>query len=101
MTLTGTVRNGAVILDPGTQLPEGARVELRLVDEDDFDWDETEAAFLPADHPMALYDRETELAILRESIAEAKAGYPGRPLDEVMKELAAKYKLPPVNTENP
>ncbi len=39
---------------------------MRLVARDDFDWSETEAALLPPDHPMAPYDRETELAILRE-----------------------------------
>ena len=51
---------------------------------------------VPPDHPMAPYNREVELALLRESIAELNAGYPGRLLDEVMAEIAAKYNLPPV-----
>jgi len=87
--ITGTVVNGAVVLDAGTRLPEGARVNLELIEE------------LPPDHPMAPYHRETELAILRESIAEMRAGYPGRPFDEVMAEIAAKYDLPPVDATEP
>ena len=30
MTYTGTVRNGAVVLDPGVDLPEGAEVRVGI-----------------------------------------------------------------------
>ena len=72
---------------PGFSCPRAAQVEMRLVDEDDFELSEAEAASLPPDHPMAPYNREVELAILRESIAEAEAGHPGTPLREAFEEL--------------
>lgn len=85
MSMTGTVVNGAVVPDGGVRLPEGAKVYFELADDD-----------LPPDHPMGPYDRATEIALLRQSISEMQAGYPGRPLEEVMAEIAAKYNLPPV-----
>ena len=96
MTITGTVVNGAVVPDAGTDLPEGARMLMTLVEECEEDWPDLPDENLPPDHPMAPYNREVEIAILKESIAEMKAGYPGRPLEEVMAEIAAKYNLPPV-----
>ena len=99
MTITGTVRNGTVVPDAGQQLPEGARVEMKLVDGDDFEWTEAEAASLPPDHPMAPYNREVELAILRESIESVKNGEPGRPLRDVFEELSKKYGLGPLPPE--
>jgi hypothetical protein len=84
MILSGTVVNGVVIPSPGTSLPEGARVHLEIVEE------------LPPDHPMAPYNREVEIAILRASIEAHESGEdPGRPFDEVMAEIADKYDLPP------
>jgi hypothetical protein len=53
---------------------------------------------LPPGHPHAPYNREIELAILRASIEEMKAGG-GRPFEEAMAEIAAKYNLPPVQPE--
>jgi hypothetical protein len=85
--ITGTVVNGSVVPDAGRRLPEGAQIRLEVVEE------------IPPDHPMAPYNRELEIALLRESIAETKAGYPGRPLEEVMAEIAAKYNLPPVDSD--
>ena len=92
MELEGTVIDGAVIPDSGLRLPEGARVRFELVDEDDIDLID---ATLPDDHPDATYDRVKELAILRESIAEMKAGG-GRPWREVMEELSLKHGLDPL-----
>ncbi len=63
MTLEGTVVNGVIVLDAGTQLPEGAWVRVEVADEDD--------DLFPPPEP---YDREKELAILRESLEDAKAG---------------------------
>jgi hypothetical protein len=80
MTLEGTVLNGVIVLDGGARLPEGERVRVELLDDD----------LAPPPEP---YDREKELAILRESIEDMKAGR-GRPAREFLKELAEKYNLP-------
>ena len=79
--LEGTVVKGVIVPDGGAQLPEGARVRIELADPDDL---------APPPEP---YDREKELAILRESLEDVKAGR-GRPAREVLKELAQKYNLP-------
>jgi hypothetical protein len=75
MTLQGTVVNGTIVLDGAPPLPEGARVRVELADP------------LPTDHPLAPYNRETEIAILRASIEDMKAGR-GRPASEVLSEIA-------------
>lgn len=79
--IEGTVTNGMIILDGGTQLPEGARVLIELADPDDL---------AP---PSERYDREKELAILREAVEDVRAGRT-RPLDEVMTEIAIRHNLP-------
>ena len=84
MTLEGTVVNGMIVLDTGAQLPEGARVRVELADEDD--------ELFPQPEP---YDRDKELAILRESLEDVKAGR-GMPFEEFMANLAAKHNFPPV-----
>jgi hypothetical protein len=84
MTLEGTVVNGMIVLDAGAKLPEGARVRVELAD-DDID-DEC----FPPPEP---YDREKELAILRESLEDVKAGR-GVNAREFLKQLAEKYNLP-------
>jgi hypothetical protein len=81
MTLEGTVVNGMVVLDTGAQLPEGARVRVELADEDD--------DLFPPPEP---YDREKELAILREALEDVKVGR-GMPFEEFMANLAAKYNF--------
>ena len=43
--------------------------------------------------PPEPYDREKELAILREALEDVKAGR-GTPAREFFKELAAEYNLP-------
>jgi hypothetical protein len=89
MTIEGTVVNGVVVLDAGTQLPEGARVRVELAGEEDDD------DLFPPPEP---YDREKELAILRQSLEDVKAGR-GMPFEEFMAKLAAELNLPPVPPE--
>jgi hypothetical protein len=86
MALEGAVVNGVIVPDAKTQLPEGARVWFELADDDDL---------FPPPEP---YDREKELAILRESIEDMKAGRT-RPFEEVMAEIAARHNLPPLMPE--
>jgi hypothetical protein len=86
MTLEGTVVNGVIVLDGGVQLPEGERVRVEVADPDDL---------APPPEP---YDREKELAILRESLEEVRAGR-GMPFEEFMAKLAEEYQLPPVPPE--
>ena len=81
MTLEGTVVNGVIVLDGGARLPEGERVRVEVADPDDL---------APPPEP---YDREKELAILREALEDVKAGR-GTPAREFLKELAAQYNLP-------
>ncbi len=76
----GTVVNGVVVLDGGAALPDGVRVRVEITDPDEL---------APPPEP---YDREKELAMLRESLEDAKAGRT-RPLEEVMTEIARRYKL--------
>jgi hypothetical protein len=85
MTLEGTVVNGVIVLDGGARLPEGERVRIELADDD----------VAPPPEP---YDREKELAILREALEDVKAGR-SRPFEEVMAEIAARYNLPPLKRE--
>lgn len=81
MTLEGTVVNGLIVLDGGTQLPEGERVRVEVTDPDEL---------AP---PLESYDRHKELAILRESLEDARAGR-GVPAREFLKELAVEHNLP-------
>ena len=81
MTLEGTVVNGVIVLEAGTQLPEGARVRVELADDDDL---------FPPPEP---YDREKELAILRQSLEDVKAGR-GMEAREFLKKLAEELNLP-------
>lgn len=97
MTLEGTVVNGAIVLDGTPALPEGARVRVELADGlDDID---IPTAGLAYPHPLAPYNREKEIALLRERIAEMKAGVPGIPVDEAMAQIARELNLPPVKPE--
>lgn len=80
MPLEGTIVNGMIVLDGGAKLPEGIRVRVEVTDPDDL--------APPQESP----DRDRELAILRESLEEAKAGRT-RPFEEVMAEVAVRYNL--------
>lgn len=82
----GTVMNGVIVLDGGVPLPDGVRVRVEVADPDDL---------TPPSEP---YDREKELAILRESIADMRAGR-GVPFDEFVAKLAAECNLPPILPE--
>jgi hypothetical protein len=70
MTIAGTVVNGVIVPDSGACLPEGSRVRIELDPVYEYP------------HPLAPYDRGKELALLRERIAEAKAGVPGLSIEE-------------------
>jgi hypothetical protein len=87
MTLEGTVVNGVIVLNGGAALPEGARVRIELEVDDDL-------GNLPLPPPTA-ETYEEHLANLRQSIQDTKDGR-GRPLEEVMAEIAKEFNLPPV-----
>jgi hypothetical protein len=82
MTLLGTVQNGVIVLDGNPRLPEGARVRVELAEDEDFP--------VPPSEP---YDREKELAILRGSVEDAKAGR-GTEARQFLKDLAVQHNLP-------
>jgi hypothetical protein len=84
MTQTGIVVNGAIVPDGSTPLREGARCLFKLVDE------------FPPNHPMAPYDRDNEVAIIRASIADPE---PGIPLRQAFEELSRKHGLEPLPPE--
>ena len=86
MMLEGAVINGVIVMDAGTHLPEGTRVRVGLAEDDDL---------FPPPEP---YDREKELAILRESLEDVKAGR-GMPFEEFMAKLAPELNLPPAPHE--
>jgi hypothetical protein len=86
MTLEGTIVNGVILLDGGAQLPEGTRVRVEVAED---------AELLPPAEP---YDRQQELAILRESLEDVRAGR-GMPFEEFMAQIATEHNLPPVEPE--
>jgi hypothetical protein len=81
MTLSGTVINGVIVIEGGTKLPEGTHVRIELDDVPDL---------IP---PCEPYDRDRELAILRESLDDVKAGRTV-PARQALADLARKYGLP-------
>ena len=81
MAFTGTVVNGVIVLEDGMRLPDGVQVRVELDDPDDL---------APPPEP---YDREKELAILRESLEDVKAGRTV-PARQALADLARKYGLP-------
>lgn len=81
MTLEGTILNGAIVLDDGPTLPEGARVRVDVItDADEFEG-------MPPGG-----SREEVLASLRESIEDMKAGRT-RPFEEALAEIETRYNL--------
>ena len=99
MTITGTVVNGAVIPDAGTQFPEGARVHMALVDECEEEWPDFTDETFPPDHPMAPFNRELEIAILKESLESVKNGEVCIPLRQAFEEISKKHGLGPMLSE--
>lgn len=93
MTRVGTVVNG-VIVPNGPPPPEGALVRFEVEIEDEIDPPAGEQYEYP--HPLAPYDREKELALLRQRVGETKAGVPAVPLKQAMDRIAATLNLPPV-----
>ncbi len=83
MVLTGQVVNGEIVLDGASRLPEGSQVRVEL----------TEGDVDEIGPPLEPFDRVKELALLRESIEDMKAGR-GRPARVVLKEIAERYNLP-------
>jgi hypothetical protein len=81
LTLAGIVVNGVIVLEGGALLPEGAHVRVEVDDPDDL---------AP---PLEPYDREKELAILREALEDARAGC-GMEAREFLKKLAEEHHLP-------
>ena len=75
MKLIGTIINGQVQLDAPAELPDGTRVSLSP--QEDFNYP----------HPMAPYDRDKEVALLRQSLAAMDAGQQGRSVDDVFDEI--------------
>ena len=86
MTLEGTIVNGIIVLDGEVRLPEGARVRVEVSDTD---------GLVPPAEP---YDRDKELAILRESLEDVRAKR-GMPFEKFMAQLAAEHNLPAVEQE--
>jgi hypothetical protein len=66
MVQRGIVKNGVIVPD-SPPLPEGTRVLIN----------EEEVYEYP--HPLAPYDREKEIELLREELARIEAGDCGRP----------------------
>ncbi len=82
MSITGTIVDGQVKLDGPVQWPDGTPVRLTQ----------------RRDRPSPC-DEAAELAILRESIADLRAGEQGRPYREVFEEISREMNLPPLPTE--
>jgi hypothetical protein len=57
MTLEGVVVKGLIVLEGGTQLPDGTRVRVEVADPDDV---------APPPEP---YNRQKEVAVLRQALA--------------------------------
>jgi|GEM_PF-2257208 len=96
MTITGTVRNGAIVPDEPHSWPEGSRVTVSLETDE---WPEFDVSDLPPDHPMAPYDRDTEVALVLEAIAGLERGEPTIPLRQAFEDLSRKHGLGPMPAE--
>ena len=88
MTLEGTVVNGLVVFDGTPKLPEGFVVRAEFIDPDD-ELDR-ELAGVPVPPPTETY--EEHLALLRQSVADAKAGIGLMTLEEAMAEVDAELR---------
>jgi hypothetical protein len=85
MTLEGTVVNGVVVFDGAAKVPEGARVRVAFPESEPFEYP----------HPMAPYDREKEIALLKERYEVSRElGAKYYTLDEIRAEFAREFNLP-------
>ena len=90
MTLEGTVVNGLIVLDGPDKFPEGMRVRVEpAISDETFEYP----------HPLAPYEREKELALLRDRVAAFRRGERGVPVDEAFARIAAELNLPPADPE--
>jgi hypothetical protein len=90
MTLEGKILNGRVELDAPADWPDGTRVTVEVAAPDEvFEYP----------HPLAPYDREKEIALLRERYAEVQAGVPGMTPEEAWASIVRECNLPPVPPE--
>lgn len=87
MSFAGTVVNGSIVLDGSPHLPEGSRVEVELVEEDDLD---AELASCPP--PPVTETYEEVLESLRQSHAEVKAGANRVSVEEAFAKLDAEFR---------
>jgi len=90
MTVEGVVMSGQVIASVPGSWPEGSRVSVALVDEDDI----LDAELASCPPPPETETHEEFLESLRQEIADIKAGIRGIPLEQLERELAAEFKLP-------
>lgn len=79
---TGVFENGGIVPDGKGDWPNGTPVWFAIEDDS-------------PPPPAEPYDREKELAILRESIEEMKAGVGGIPFEEAMERIRREHNLPP------
>mgnify|MGYP000942296562 CR=1 FL=1 len=87
MILEGVIVGGRIELDSPTGLPDGTRVRIEPVaNESSEDWGDLEP-------PTEPYDRDKELALLREALDDVKAGR-GVEARTFLKELALRHNLP-------
>ncbi len=84
MAQRGTVANGVIVTEDSPP-PEGTQVVF----------EPAEAFEYP--HPMAPFERDAEIALLRKRIANMKAGASGIPLAEAMARIATELNLPRVD----
>jgi len=95
MVQHGTVVNGVIVLDGNPPLTEGMRVQVVLpADADPDDISPLPGEGLEYPHPMAPYDREKEVALLRGSIAAMDAGEKGKSVAEVFNEIDRELNRP-------
>lgn len=86
MTLDGTVVNGVVVFKGSQKVPEGAKVRVAF---------EVEVEAFEYPHPLAPYDRQNEIALLRKSHEELQTGSSGMPLDQFEAEFVKEFDLAP------
>jgi hypothetical protein len=88
--LTGVFVNGHIVPDPDARpLPDGTRVRFEVIADDDED-------DLGPPMPDDSGSREEELELLRQSIADAKAGIGLVPYEQFMDELRREMGFAPL-----